>query len=176
MILIKRAVLRVLRSLGYELHRIGHAPARHSGPTMASALERLHRRDAKIFQTAIDVGASTGCWSAELMRYYPDASYLLIEAQPDHEPALQAFCAANPKARYTLAAAGPTEGQTYFEAGDLWGGVASFTPVAQNQIIVPVTQDRHANPPARSARPLSAQVRHPRLRVADFGGRDAHAR
>jgi hypothetical protein len=41
----------------------------------------MRRRSLPSVQTVIDVGASDGRWLREVMRYYPAARYLLIEAQ-----------------------------------------------------------------------------------------------
>ena len=72
------------------------------------------------------------------MRHFPDCQYLLIEAQPVHEPALREFCARHQNARYVLAAAGEREGKIHFDAGAPLGGQASNTPFTANDIEVPV--------------------------------------
>jgi FkbM family methyltransferase len=94
-------------------------------------------------KTVIDVGASDGRWSLQAMRCWPDANYLLIDANPVHEPALRAFTQQHPRTHYVLAAAGPSEGEVYFDASDPLGGLASATPlVAPKVITVPqVTLD-----------------------------------
>jgi FkbM family methyltransferase len=48
----------------------------------------------------IDIGASDGRWSGVCAKHYPDAHYLLIEAQDLHEEALKAYVSAHPKAQY----------------------------------------------------------------------------
>jgi FkbM family methyltransferase len=53
------------------------------------ALWRVATRDLEI-GTVIDVGASDGRWSDVCAKHYPDAHYLLIEAQDPHEEALKA--------------------------------------------------------------------------------------
>jgi FkbM family methyltransferase len=74
-----------------------------------------------------------------LLPYYPTARYLCVEAQPAHEPALKKFTADHPNIEFVLAAAGASEGSIYFNASDLFGGVASTKPVGGVCITVPVT-------------------------------------
>src|SRR5262249_2474274 len=88
------------------------------------------------FATIIDVGASNGCWTADVLQVFPGKRVLCIEAQKAHEPALAAFCRANQNVEYVLAAAGDREGQINFEASDPLGGVASEAPFAKNNVVV----------------------------------------
>ena len=59
--------------------------SRRSGSrsSMAGAVAAMVDR-GHTFKTVIDVGASNGIWSEMVMKHYPDASYLLIEALPAH--------------------------------------------------------------------------------------------
>ena len=59
------------------------------------ALWRVASRDLEI-GTVIDIGASDGRWSEVCAKHYPDAHYLLIEAQDPHEAALKAYVSAHP--------------------------------------------------------------------------------
>ena len=88
------------------------------------ALWRVANRDLEI-GTVIDIGASDGRWSDVCAKHYPDAHYLLIEAQDPHEEALKAYVSAHPKAQYVLAAAGDARGEIYFNDSDLFTGFAS---------------------------------------------------
>jgi FkbM family methyltransferase len=88
------------------------------------ALWRVANRDLQI-GTVIDIGASDGRWSDVCAKHYPDADYLLIEAQDAHEEALKAYVSAHPKAKYVLAAAGDARGEIYFDDSDLFTGFAS---------------------------------------------------
>jgi len=106
--------------------RTGVAVLRTPAPTLDGALDRLGRRMIDV-ATVVDVGASDGRWSAELLRVYPSAHYLLIEANGVHEPALKRFCARHPNMRYAIAAAGTATGTVYFDGSDPFGGVASTT-------------------------------------------------
>src|SRR5277367_2137900 len=92
---IKRLAARYLERRGY---------VRSSGATNIHGM--LHRRRDVIIQSVIDVGASDGRWSAELMHHFPKAAYLLVEAQSAaHGEALQKFKAAHANVDYVVAAA-----------------------------------------------------------------------
>jgi len=104
---------------------------------MDGAFRALVRRK-HAFRTVIDIGASNGSWSDALMRHFPDCEYLLVEAQPVHEPALREYCARHVNAQFVLAAAGEREGRIYFDASEPLSGQASNTPFSRNNIQVPV--------------------------------------
>jgi FkbM family methyltransferase len=129
-----------LRKRGLCIASIEPAPAGipPNGPTLAAALERLKARAIPL-GTVLDVGASDGRWSEQLLPYYPTSRYLCVEAQPAHEPALKKFTADHPNIEFVLAAAGASQGSIYFNASDLFGGVASTKPVGDVCITVPVT-------------------------------------
>jgi FkbM family methyltransferase len=91
------------------------------------------------FNTVIDIGASTGIWSDALMRHFPFSRYLLIEAQPVHEPALREFCARHANAQFALAAAGEKAGHIFFDAAEPFSGQASYTQTSAANIQLPVT-------------------------------------
>ncbi len=140
---ISRAVKKLIRGLllsaGYRIYRAGGPPDRC---TMEGAFAALLRRKHSI-RTVVDIGASNGSWSGELLRYFPDCRYLLIEAQPVHEMALREFCGQHVNAEFVLAAAGEREGRIHFDASEPLGGQASNTPFEANDIEVPVvTLDR----------------------------------
>jgi FkbM family methyltransferase len=100
----------------------------------------MARRADVCVQTVIDIGASNGSWSAEMMRHFPNANYLLVEAQKTaHGAALEEFKAAHLNVEYELCAAGAYDGQIQFDASDALGGQASTTPFAKNNISVPMT-------------------------------------
>lgn len=131
----KGAIKELFRALGLHVSRAGGSADRSTmDGAMRAMVERKHP-----FRTVVDIGASTGIWSARLMRHFPDRRYLLIEAMAGHEAALRAFCASHANAQYVLAAAGEKPGKVFFEAGDdPFGGAASATPGA-GRIEVPVT-------------------------------------
>lgn len=105
------------------------------------ALRRIVSRGIDV-GTVIDIGASNGAWSAEAMKFFPNAQYLLIEAQQVHEPHLKAFTAAHPNAQYVLKAGGEKPGAIYFDAADPFAGQA-HTQAAPGLIEIPVTSVDH---------------------------------
>lgn len=132
--MIKAGIKKFLRGIGLHVARAG-GPADRA--TMEGAFRALMRRGHRI-GTVVDIGASNGSWSASLMRHLPGCRYLLVEAQPVHEPALREFCAHRPNAQFVLAAAGDKPGQIYFDAADPLGGQAAYTPHSPSDIRVPV--------------------------------------
>jgi FkbM family methyltransferase len=143
---VKRVVNKVFGLAGLEVR------GRHPSPfSLAGALRRARGTPVR---TVIDVGASDGRWSREAMDVFPEASYLLIEAQQGpHEVGLRKFCQEHPNAKYILAAAGERTGTIHFDASDPFGGAASETPCGANDIEVPVTtidievEQRRLEPP-----------------------------
>jgi FkbM family methyltransferase len=67
----------------------------------------------------------TGGGRTSARNIYPDAHYLLIEAQDSHEEALKAYVSAHPKAQYVVVAAGDACGEIYLYNSDLFAGYAS---------------------------------------------------
>lgn len=113
------------------------------GPfSMQAALRRCRQRGVAL-RTVIDVGASNGSWSAKAMEEFPDARYVLIEAQSVHEPALRDFSRKHGNVEYVMAAAGQRVGELYFDVGDPFGGVASETRAKPNYVRVPATTIDH---------------------------------
>ena len=51
-------------------------------PTLAGFLERLGRWNIP-FRTVIDVGASNGLWTRDVIARFPDRQYFLVEARPE---------------------------------------------------------------------------------------------
>lgn len=105
-------------------------------PTLAGFLARLSRYKIH-FETVIDVGASNGMWTRDVIQHFPERNYFLVEARREHEPALAAFTAENPRVRYTICAAADKPGEVHFHAGDLFGGLAAHTPFSEHDIVVP---------------------------------------
>jgi len=121
--------------LGYRLVSTSTEPRVDS---MDRALYRILQRN-HTFHTVVDIGASNGCWTESLMKYFPQCEYLLVEAQPLHEAALVDFVSKHNNAQFVLAAAGEAKGEIFFEAGDPIGGQASYVAYPANNIVVPVT-------------------------------------
>lgn len=127
-------IKRALRALGVHIARVGSPGDRC---TMEGAFRALAARK-HTFRTVIDIGASNASWSDELMRYFPDRRYLLVEAQPVHEAALRDYCARHANAEYVLAAAGERPGRVFFDVDDPFGGQASATRASAAQAELPV--------------------------------------
>lgn len=136
----KKLIRKVFRKLGYEIVPAGSSsgvPAKNPF-TMAGMLRRCQVRNFE-FNTIVDVGASNGMWAKPCVPVYPNAYYLLIEAQEVHLEGLKQFKQANPNSDFVIAAAGSREGKIYFDASDPLGGIASETPMEGNCISVDVT-------------------------------------
>jgi FkbM family methyltransferase len=86
-------------------------------------LQNQQKQGLKI-NTVIDIGASNGMWSEEVMPIYPQASYVLVEANRYHENDLKAFVNRFQNAQYVLAAAGDSLGEIYFDSTDPFGGAS----------------------------------------------------
>jgi FkbM family methyltransferase len=107
-------------------------------PTMDSAIESVKKREHK-FHTVIDIGASDGRWSKQMMKFFPDCKYILIEAQPVHYKDLDIFCSKDKRVTIVKAAAGGHVGKIFFDISDPLGGLASLKPFENNNLEVPVT-------------------------------------
>ena len=90
---------------------------------MRSALKRISSRGIDI-GTVIDVGASDGRWTMQTMDYFPNANYLLVEANPIHKENLKKFCKNFQSTSYEIAAASDKNGYINFDADDPFGGKA----------------------------------------------------
>ena len=88
-----------------------------------AALARITARGIAV-GTVVDIGASTGIWSESVMPFFPEARYLLVEAQKVHEADLKRFVSAHPNAQYVLKAAGEKSGTVYFDDAEAFGGEA----------------------------------------------------
>ena len=108
---------QLLRYFGYEVNRFSE------GMSLDAALTRLQAKQIQI-KTVVDVGASDGRWTKSVRPFYPDAHYLLIDANGIHEPALSRLVENDPAIEYVIAAAGAHQGEIDFDARDQFGGVA----------------------------------------------------
>lgn len=132
----------VEKKLNPGLRRFGGAvvPA-HKETSLPAVMARLRKKGIKV-ETVIDIGASYGKWAEVVMEYYPQAKYLLIEAQEVHLQKLVEFKKKQANVDFVLAAAGNRVGQIFFDATDPYGGRASDTPIEgedKNIVRVPVT-------------------------------------
>lgn len=107
--------------------------------SLANALARIAKRGLDI-RTVIDVGASDGRWSEAAERFWPTARFHLIEAFDHWKPALDKLVARKPHYSYTLAAAGPRDGEVYFSNSkeEPYGGVAATSASDQGFWKVPM--------------------------------------
>ena len=88
---------------------------------MRGAMQALAQQGIPIC-SIVDIGASDGQWAEMAMAFFPQANYLLIEAQTVHQEKLDTFVKNHTNAQYCLAAAGDKVGRIYFDAGDPFGG------------------------------------------------------
>jgi FkbM family methyltransferase len=131
----KTIIKKILAQSGYRLSKIN--PDESHPKTMYSAIYSLAKKYR--INTIVDVGASNGSWSKLALEHFPNAQYLLIEAQPVHKAALETFVANHKNTHYILAAAGDRQGQIHFDASDPFSGQATYNPYKDNDIEVPVT-------------------------------------
>lgn len=124
----------ILNLLGGIVSKIGIA---RDTLSLCAALKRCKGRELHI-ETIIDVGASDGRWSLLARKFFPQTFCLLIEAQEGHKKALEKVKCRVSRFDYIIAAAGDHQGATYFDVGDLFGGLASATPVGNKCISVPM--------------------------------------
>jgi FkbM family methyltransferase len=116
---------------------LGMAGLARNTLSLQAALKRCRQRGLDI-GTVIDIGASNGSWSLKARKSFPEADFFLVEAQSAHEKALSKAKAINSWMDYIISAAGNRNGEIYFDASDLFGGVASNLPLEKNCITVPV--------------------------------------
>jgi FkbM family methyltransferase len=131
------SVPKPLRRLARRwIERRGFIPA-SQGPANIHTV--MQRRSLPAVQTVIDVGASDGRWSRDMMGYYPEARYLLIEAQEKaHGLMSRKFQAEHKNVTLEFCAAGNKKGEINFDAADPFGGQASQTEYSKNNVVVPM--------------------------------------
>jgi FkbM family methyltransferase len=120
--------------LAIPVHALGLSKDRLS---LKAALTRCRRRKLSI-GTVIDIGASDGRWSLKARKFFPDSSFYLVEAQGAHEKALARLKTKKNWIDYIISAAGDRDGEVFFDASSLFGGIASHTPLENNCITVPI--------------------------------------
>lgn len=121
----------VLLLLGRLAGAIGISRDRSS---LRAALARRQKIGLAV-RTVIDVGASDGRWSMAANKFFSGAQFLLVEAQNAHRPPLEKLARRHDNIRYTLAAASDKDGEIYFDASDLFGGIASHTPLTKGECV-----------------------------------------
>lgn len=125
---VRRALGRALLSLGYEVRRTTNAEL--DATSFDGAMSRLFCGSAQLgVKSVIDIGASNGQWTEQVMRFLPLARYLLIEANRAHEPNLSACKRQHANVDYVIAAAADREGRINFDARSLFGGLATWLDI-----------------------------------------------
>jgi FkbM family methyltransferase len=89
--------------------------------------------------TIVDVGASDGRWSQGARALWPDANYLLVEAQHIHHAALATYAATHGKTFVVKAAASNRVGEIHFDTTRAYGGEASAEAFSRNDAVLPCT-------------------------------------
>jgi FkbM family methyltransferase len=138
--MLKKLAKKVAGKLGYQISRKQQSVPKkvvENKFTMQKALERSVKRGTEV-GTVIDVGASDGRWSKICQASFPEAHFLMVEAQKEHEEKLKIYADANEKVEYVIAAAGRENGEIYFDNSSLFGGLASETPLEEDHVVVPV--------------------------------------
>lgn len=89
--------------------------------------------------SVIDVGASDGRWTDSVRSLWPDAHYVLVEAQSVHFDALDRYARAHPRTHVVKAAASDHAGTIHFNAANPFGGEACETAFAAHDVTLPCT-------------------------------------
>ena len=97
----KRALLKVANAF---LRPLGARISRADNFDMESALRWIADQRGQV-GTVIDIGASTGRWSAMAMPFFPQARFIGIDPLKEREPALLQLKSRVPRFDYVLAAA-----------------------------------------------------------------------
>ena len=129
---IKIALKSLLKQLGLQ-----KIPSLMTATSLEASLRRLALKNFCI-NTVIDVGASNGCWTAVVRRYFPNAFFFLIEANPCHADALLKFKQSKENVDFLMAVAGDSVGEIYFDGSDPFGGVAMHEPTSDALLKLPV--------------------------------------
>jgi FkbM family methyltransferase len=129
---IKRRLNTVLRPMGYEIQRS------QDSLSLPAVLRRLRERGVTL-GGVIDIGASDGRWTRELLPFFPEAQYLLVDANPVHRQALEAFCARGSNLRFEIVAAADLPGEVYFDDSHAFIGIARHLPGEPELVRLPAT-------------------------------------
>jgi FkbM family methyltransferase len=111
-------------------------------PRFEYILSNLKSRGVYV-NTIIDIGASDGRWSNDILTIFPEANFFLIEANSIHKNGLDKFKSEHKNVDYVLAAAGEKSGEIYFDNSDPFGGLAMTEKASENNISVPVVTIDH---------------------------------
>jgi FkbM family methyltransferase len=103
----KKMIQKLMRRLGFEVHRHAGAASFIHGPERTSLEGSLIQARTAGFvpATVIDVGAALGSFSRTCHAIFPEAQYLLIEPLREYVPSLTKIAQELPRASYEIAAA-----------------------------------------------------------------------
>lgn len=104
-----------------------------------TTVSRLKKIGVEV-NSVIDVGASNGSWTEALMPYYPNAKYLLVEANSYHQEALNQFKKRNKNVELCFVAAAEKKDTICFDGSSPFGGLA-FDHEVSGQGIIKVPSD-----------------------------------
>jgi FkbM family methyltransferase len=106
---------------------------------MGNGLKWLSNNKIEV-NTVIDVGASNGCWTKECLFFYPKADYILFEPQPCHSDSLDIFVKnLKQNIKVIKKAVGSSEGETFFDASEPFGGALAQSEFGNKIIKVDLT-------------------------------------
>ena len=78
----KKLYFRFLDFFSNEIYEYGFKDS------MFSSIKEMRKRGFSP-KTVVDVGAYTGGWTSTVINYFPNARFIMCEAQPDKEPCLE---------------------------------------------------------------------------------------
>jgi FkbM family methyltransferase len=108
----KKLIQKLIRSMGYEIHRHNAKVNLASGVERGSVEGSLAQVQALGFmpKTVIDVGAAIGSFTRTCYAIFPQAQYVLLEPLEEYVPSLKQVVNAIPRAAYEIAVAAANEG------------------------------------------------------------------
>jgi FkbM family methyltransferase len=144
---VKKTILKLIRSFGYDLKRIPVKPAREAPPLkadtpMTTGLKRSRQRGVTA-RTIIDIGAAEGKWTEEARMVWREGHFVLFEPLRERAPLLDAMAAQYANTHIVKAGAGREKATIdFFVTGDLDGsGVADNGTNAEKRRVSITTVD-----------------------------------
>ena len=119
------------------LQRLGYDPVPFDKSTISDRVLSRALALAGPINTVIDVGASNGSWSLDVVERLPGAHFLLFEAAPFHAPALRAITQPRFSVEYAAASDHTGEVKFYLDPSNPNGGGASATATDEHHATVP---------------------------------------
>jgi len=89
----------------------------------------------------VDIGANRGNWSLDVARVFPSAAFILIDADPQNVPELQAVCRSLPQSSFhsTLLGAETRGDMRFFQMGTGSSVMPEVTSADRNEISLAMT-------------------------------------